>query len=184
MWTAGIVMITWTALTFYVEKKGPAKQWTLGEYGRKRALIVFDPDPFYNLDEQVSLSLANGLADTGMHVTVSTVTASEVTSTNQFDLVVYCANTYNWRPDWAVTDLIEQTSLGNKAVVAITLGAGSTAASQRHLEQTILKAGGKVIASYALWLWKPNDERKLNQSNIEVANAMAKDWAYDIAKKL
>jgi hypothetical protein len=51
--TAVIVAIAWTILTFYVEWKGPSKQWDVGHSNGKKVLIVFDPDPFYNLDEKV-----------------------------------------------------------------------------------------------------------------------------------
>ena len=63
----GIIAVAWTALTFYVEKKGPAKRWRVGNDSEQKVLIVFDPDPFYNLDEKVCMSFANALAEQHMN---------------------------------------------------------------------------------------------------------------------
>ncbi len=57
----------WTALTLWAERAGPKRSWQLGnQAAKKRALIVYDPDPFYNLDEQVCRSFGQALADSGM----------------------------------------------------------------------------------------------------------------------
>jgi len=118
------IAIGWTALTLYVEKKGPAKQWTFGDDHEKTALIVYDPDPFYNLDEQVCFAFGEALAKDRMKVTVATVAAAEEFETESYDILVYCANTYNWRPDWAITNFIKEHKVKQKTpVVAITLGA-------------------------------------------------------------
>ncbi len=132
--TALVAGAVWTFLTVWVERTGPKRSWQLGsQTAKKRALIVYDPDPFYNLDEQVSRSFGQALADEGLQVTVATVAAVSNTDNQPIDLYVFCANTYNFRPDWAVRDFIQkQTNLDGKSVVAITLGGGSTGASQKH----------------------------------------------------
>lgn len=181
------MIVGWTALTLYVERPGPPKQWEFNNnHHTTKALIVFDADPFYNLDEQICLSFAKALSENGFNVRVATVAAAASINKTDHDLIVYCANTYNWRPDWAITDYIEEQSLPseNRNVVAITLGAGSTESAKKRLEEVIVNQGGKLLGSYALWLWRPNDEQKMEQPNVDVAVEMAYAWGHDAAQKM
>lgn len=182
-----LVIVGWTVITIYVEKTGPAKRLTLGTGQGKSALIVYDPDPFYNLDEQVCLAFGKAMANDGMTVTIVTVAAARTFKPEvPYDVLIYCANTYNWRPDWSITNYIEghTSANSNTPIVAITLGAGSTESSQRNFEKTIISSGGKLLESYSLWLWRPNDETKTRQSNVDIAVAMAREWATQISDKL
>jgi hypothetical protein len=177
--TFGIILVAWLVLTLYVQRKGQPKEWSVGgaQYNHK-ALVVFDPDPFYNLDEQVCLSFAHALTEKNYLVTIMTVAAAYQSRDTTYDLYVFCANTYNWRPDWAVVEYVKSTkeSYKNKPVVAITLGAGSTASSQKTFEKIILDSGGTVHSSYSSWLWRPNDERRPEKPNVDVAVEMAYEW--------
>lgn len=165
-----------------MEKTGPAKEWDLGSISDKKALIIFDPDPFYNLDEKVCLSFARSLSKNKFTVKVATVAAAEKLNKSEYQMLIFCANTYNWRPDWAITNFIEdRTFRSDQNIVAVTLGAGSTESSQRHFENIIRKSGGSLLASYNLWLWRPNDETKLKERNVEVAESMASQWGSDLA---
>lgn len=186
MATLLIVALVWVIMTIYVERTGPPKQWVLGNPNGKRALIVYDPDPFYNLDEQICRSFGEALAEQKMNVKISTVAAANSNEHESYDILIYCANTYNWRPDWSITQYIKnhQSSQSAKPVVAITLGAGSTEASRESFEKTIINSGGKLIESYSLWLWRPNDKKKMEDPNIDVAVAMAHDWGKQIAQKI
>ena len=141
LYTLLIVPGIWTLLTFWAEAKGESHQWEVGSpQSSRKALVIYDPDPFYNLDEQVSRSFAAGLSENDVYVTIATVAAIADKQNLDYDLYVFCANTYNWRPDWAVSGVIKkQVVIRNKPVVAITLGAGSTRASQKALERIINK---------------------------------------------
>lgn len=74
--TVAALLVGWGVLTLYVELPGPAKQWTIGDENGKNVLIVFDPDPFYDLDEQVCMALADGLAEQAVSIKIATVTAA------------------------------------------------------------------------------------------------------------
>ena len=115
-----------------------------------------------------------------------TVAAAEQSSDTTYDLYVYCANTYNWRPDHAIVGYIKSRNElhNNKPVVAITLGAGSTGASQKHLEKIIMASGAPIYSSYSLWLWRPNDETTPEKTNVAVAVAMAYEWGMGIGRQL
>jgi hypothetical protein len=183
--TIAIIAVGWTALTFYVEVKGPSKEWTLGDAEGKKVLVVFDPDPFYNLDEQICLSFGKALAEKAMSVKVVTVAAASEVDQSKYEALVYCANTYNWRPDWSITSYIgDHPPRQTQSVIAITVGAGSTETSQKNFEKVIAAAGGKILDSYSSWLWRPNDESRMKESNVEVAVAMAYSWGNRFAEKL
>jgi hypothetical protein len=175
----------WIVATFWAESTGAKKSWELGsKASTKKVLIVFDPDPFYNLDEQVCQSFGQALADNGLYVRIATVKAAKELVNQPFDLYVFCANTYNFHPDWAVTNFIkEQVILGGKPVVAITLGSGSTETSQKALEDLIIEMKGNLIDSHSLWLFKPNDESRTKESNIKVSVSMAYAQGEKIAKQ-
>ncbi len=176
----------WAFLTVWAERTGPKRSWQLGNLAaKKRALIIYDPDPIYNLDEQVSRSFGQALADKGMHVTVATVAAVPEVDHQSIDLYVFCANTYNWRPDWAITNFIEhQPNLADKSVVAITLGSGSTVDSQKALETLIRDKKANLLDSHSLWLLKPNDESRMKESNVAVSVSMAYTWGEAMAKRM
>jgi hypothetical protein len=183
--TLALISIGWTALTLWVEQEGAAKDVELGnsENG-KTALIVYDPDPFYNLDQQVCEAFGQSLADDGWKVHVATVAAAKKLRTTSVNLYVFCANTYNWSPDWALSNFIKSDTLINsKNVVAITLGAGTTGRSQRLLESYIKSKNGNLIASNSFYLWRPNDEALAQESNVALAINLTKQWADEIAKK-
>lgn len=186
----GIAALTigavWTFLTVWAERTGPKRSWQLGSpTAKKRALVVYDPDPFYNLDEQVSRSFGQALADQGIRVTIASVATAEIDTNQPIDLYVFCANTYNWRPDWAVRDFIhKQVNLDGKPAVAITLGGGSTEVSQKALETLLLDKKARLLDSRSLWLLRPNDESRMQESNVSVSVSMAYSWGEEIAKQL
>lgn len=174
------ILVGWGILTLIAELKGEARVWKYNtDITAQKALIVYNPDLFYNLDEQVCKAFAEEIKD--MQVTVATVAAAEKEKEQQYDLYVFCANTYNWRPDKPTAGFINNSSnLNNKPVVAITLGSGSTKASQDYLETIIRNKSARLIASRSFWLLKPNDESRTNEKNIEVAINLVHKWAKEI----
>lgn len=184
-WIVTLLFI-WVVLTVWVEKEGPYEKWNMGNLdASKKALILYDPDPFYNLDQQVCESIGSVLADNDFNVSLATVAAIEGTRTNDYQLYVFCANTYNCEPDWAISKLIrKQLILKNKKVIAVTVGAGSTKHFQKVFEQLIKSKKAKLLDSKAFWLWKPNNEAKNKEANIKVAVEMSKKWASKIVKHI
>ncbi len=167
----GAMGLIWMALTFIAEKEGKGTIDTVGKSSAiQRALIVYDPDPFYNFDEQICTSFAKGLANQGWLVKITTVAATAHLETENFDLYIFCTNTYNWNPDRILSDHIkEHKFLKDKKVVAITLGSGSTQRSQRILERIIHKKEANLIGSNSYWLIRPNGTSNNNESNINSA---------------
>ena len=147
--------------------------------------MVYDPDPFFNLDERVCRSFGEALGEKGMEANVLSVAAAREIQLSSYDVYIFCAITYNWGPDLAVTNYIkEQKTLDNKPVIAIILGAGSTSLSGERLEQLIVDHHGRIIDSRAVWLVRPNDESRLNESNVQVAVSKVRLWAISISEEI
>lgn len=179
--TVGIAVF-WTLLTFWAQYRGTKKATFLAnENAQKSALIIYNPDPIYNLDEQICQSFAQELNNNDFEVLIS---ATDLTPADiDFDLYVICTNTYNWAPDWKVTQWIKHhPEIKGKKVVAITLGSGSTTEAKLKLEQTLHNAGADLIVSKTYWLMRPNDESRLDESNVEVAKDMARMVADSLVK--
>ena len=184
LFIAGIVIaLIWLGLTIYVQLPNGEYQETFGsENAPQHALILYDADPFYNFDQQISTAFAEGLAEQAWQATVSTIKSIREHEHADYDLYVFCANTYNWEPDWTMSHYLRtEIDLNNRAVVAITVGAGSTARAQRSLDYKIEKAGGLLVDSRTFWLARSNGENEQSKSNMEVARDQCRSWARSIA---
>ncbi len=177
-----VILVLWTLATFFVQATGEAIHFVVGDpVSSNKALVVFDPDPIYDLDVRVCRAYAEGLTSRDWSVTVASVAALDEVE-DEFDLYTFCTNTYNWAPDWAVSRYIrQQPSLGGKNVVAITLGSGSTKRAERQLKQLLEEKEGNVLRSVSLYLMRPNDESRLDESNVEVAVQLAQQLGEEVA---
>ncbi len=185
-WIMGSILLLWGILTLMAQRKGSENMTEIGSAARaKSALIVYNPDLFYNLDEQICIAFAEGLSEYGWHSKIATVSLAQKWNEEPFDLYVFCANTYNWAPDIPTKNYIENHSgLTGKNVVAITLGSGSTERAQRILETLIEKRGANLIDSKAYWLMRPNDEDRTDESNVAVAVEIAQNLGGVLAEKM
>lgn len=177
----GGILLFWLVLTIIAQRKGQAHYEIVGNSENYyKALVIYNPDLFYNLDVQLCTSFAKGLSQYNFTTTVATVAAAEEHTELPFDLYVFCANTYNWAPDWPTKRLIRNMDLKEKKVVAITLGSGSTARAKRVLEDLIISSEAKLIDSREYWLMRPNDQSIHDKTNIEIAVQMAYVHAMEI----
>ncbi|MTB51341.1 hypothetical protein [Lewinella sp. W8] len=181
-----LLLATWGGLTLFVEKDGESiLHASAPQEAQQKVLITYSPDPFYNLDERVCDHMGAAFRENQWGVTMATVGAARRLDLERYDAFVFCANTYNWSPDWAIGKFIRQSApIAGKPVMAITLGSGSTARAQRRLEQKIQEAGGVLLESKSLWLWRPNDEHRMEEENVTVACDLAAAWADSLAKSL
>lgn len=182
--TSLVVAILWTLLTLWAQFLGKEQVFEVqprDEPSTYSALIVYNPDPFYNLDEQVCRSFAEGLAESGFSCTVATVNRIP-DSASGCDLFMFCANTYNWAPDWRITSRIGELPLKDKACVGITLGSGSTARAKRKLDEAFAASGCLLMDSRELWLMRPNDEGRMEEENTQVACDLARVFGRQCAK--
>lgn len=164
----------WAALTLWANYSGKQQTFTIGNAAaRRNALILYNADPFYNLDEQVCRRVAEGLSHHDFSSKIATINQAH-DDRKPYDLYVFCANTYNWAPDWPTAKFIRtHEGLAGKNVVALTLGAGSTQWSKDKLEELLRSKKANILASKSYWLLRPNDEKR-SEENIQVATDMAK----------
>ncbi len=184
-WIFTPLLLIWLLLTLWVQQSRPAISWSSRpEAFVGRALILYNPDPIYNFYVQLAQAFSEGLKETGW---ASTATAYETLRDSllpPFDFYVIIANTYNWAPDWPTRHFIENTPwLEGKSVVAITLGSGATGRSQRLLEELLKSRQVELRASRTFWLLRPNDESRLQEPNVKVAQGMVRTWAGSLAQE-
>jgi hypothetical protein len=177
-----IIGIIWVALTLWVESERSDNIQIHGK-GNYKVLILYNPDPIYNFDQQVCEVFANELAGDTIEVTLATVSAMRNKKPSSYNSYVLCTNTYNWRPDKPMSRFVRQTNFAGKPVVAITLGAGSTHSSKWHFEMLLRRSGANLIDSKTFWLLRPNDESRMEESNVDVALDITREWAKQIRVK-
>ncbi len=180
------IVLVWAGLTLWAQYSGKesvtnfAASPSLGS-----ALIVYNPDPIYNLDEQVCRSFAEGLRMERISSVLATVTSAREFVENEYDLYVFCVNTYNWTPDWRLTNFIKtHPGLNQEKVVAITVGAGATMRAQRKLEWHLTDRGANLLGSEMYWLLKPNDESSMKEKNVQIAKDKAQQFGRQIGSGL
>lgn len=180
-----ILGVLWAVLTLIAQREREAAPVYIGREAnsRKRALMIYNPDLFYNLDQKVCTAMAHGLAAQGWKCRVLTVADAKKVQDTSFALYVFCANTYNWAPDRPISRFIRDCSyLRGKATVAITLGSGSTQRSKHLMEQMLREKGVRIIASKTYWLMRPNEEGDTGTSNVALAEEKARNLGFAIGR--
>ena len=182
----GLTLLVWIVLSVIVGRKGVEKVVTVGEINTQyKALILYNPDPIYDLDNQITRAFAAGLSENGWGSKIATVAAFDRVKNESYDLYVFCANTYNWSPDRVLKDHIKNSNyLKGKNVIAITLGSGSTKRSKHILERLIIDKKAILIDSRTFWLMKPNDQLAKGRSNIKTAINLANSFGKEIAEQI
>lgn len=183
IYIVGGILLFWVILTIITQYIGRADTFEVEENAQAlRAALIYNPDPYYNLDEQVCNSFGEGLQEAGIAYAV--VPTQNFNTNVEFDLYLFCANTYNWAPDWGIQQLIRQLDLTNKPVAAITVGAGSTQAAKRKLERLLNKQSAQLLGSETYWLLRPNDEHRPDEDNVFVAMDLAKSFGEKIGEQI
>ena len=179
-WIIGITLF-WMGLTLWVNMSSDQPVITIGDNTEKKVMIFFNPDPISDMDEQVCKAIAESLS---VNATVEIITPSQIPHAvaSSYDLHIFCSNTYNLEPDKGVIKAIKALDIENKDVVAITLGAGSTEASEKKLIKLLNSKQANLLHSKTYWLLKPNDENRQDEDNVEVAVEMAQAFGKELAK--
>lgn len=180
--TIAVILLAWGFLTIIAQRQRDGERKNFGSpEAQYFATILYNPDPFYNLDQQVSEAFAAAIAGDDWQVEVMPVAQADRVNMRLVNLFVFCSNTYNWAPDKQITNYIKAQDLSDKKVVAITLGSGSTERAKRILEETITNQGGDLIGSEKYWLLRPNDENS-KLKNVEVAKEQVMEFAKTVVK--
>lgn len=177
-----ILVGVWGILTWSVQKERPARVTTYGfDDCTHQALIVYNPDPMYNLDEQVCRAFAKGLVSQNWTATVATVSGAKQLNPTDFNLLVVCANTYNFAPDKVVMNYIAEHNLTAVKAVGMVVGSGTTEQAKKRLQAALAKARVELLSMEDYWLLRPNDETAPAElSNVEVAIQQAQTLGSEI----
>ena len=181
-----IIAIIWGLLTLWVQQLRPGQTWEFPvEHPKGTVLVVFNPDPIYNLDEQLALAFASSVRQQGWASSVATLAALDTLKPDRFDLFVFFANTYNWSPDRPTKQFIMEADwLAGRPVVPVILGSGSTARSGRVLRELLQQKGASIVQTTDFWLMRPNDETRTDLGNVAVARLMAAELARESLSKM
>ena len=178
-WIFGPILLIWLALTLWVQQERSATTWSTQWAGaRREALILYNPDPIYNLDAQLARAFSEGLKEAGWACAAASYEAFQDSVPPGKDLYVIIANTYNWAPDWPTRHFVERSSwLEGASVVAITLGSGATERSRRLFEEVLQARRVKLLDSRTFWLLRPNGDSRMEEPNVDVARGLVREWA-------
>lgn len=175
----------WIGATLYVQYFGTSQKtvFQTDDISYVNALIIYNPDPIYDFDLQICKRFAKGLLTNNIESSIITAHHAPL-NLRDYDLIVFCANTYNFAPDWGIQKVIKNQDLKNKYVANICLGAGSTALAEKKLNKLVRDKEALLLGSHSFWLAKPNGESIADKSNIEIAKDHAEKWASDISDEV
>lgn len=165
-----------------VEIEGDYTLQVLGGAGKVRALILFHPSRDAHFSDDLSIALADGLKAAGFAVERATLTSKTPAEPKGYALIGVVSNTFYSTPDLPTLRYLDRARLEGIPVVGLIGGAGSTGRSQRILDEALRKTGANVIRTRSFWLWRPNDESRLNEPNRDVALQLAKQFGLDSQK--
>jgi hypothetical protein len=153
----------------------------LGGEGKARALVLFHPSRDARFSDDLAIALSEGFKAAGFAVDLATLTEETPGDPRGYALIGVVSNTYYWTPDLPTLRYLERAQLQGISAVGAIGGAGSTARSQRILDEALRRSGAIVIGTRSFWLWRPNDERRMSESNRDVALQQARQFGMDTA---
>lgn len=122
------------------------------------ALVVYHPG-LSDFQRNVSYAFAEGLADSGWRVEITTASSQAPADLSGYGLLVLGAPTYDWLPAKRLQSYVKGLGdLRGQATVTIISGAGSTMLSQPAMEKLVRDANGDLVKSLAVWSMAPNEE--------------------------
>jgi hypothetical protein len=178
-----LVVLAAIVVSVIVERESAYALRTLSADGRARALVLYHPSRDAHFADDLALAVAHGLQSAGFAVDLATLTSS-TPAPQGYALVVVVSNTYYWTPDLPTLHFLARAKLNGIALLGVIGGAGSTGHSERVLEQALRRTGGNVIDTRSFWLWKPNDESRLEEPNRDVAMQMATQLGANVGQRV
>ena len=176
-----IVGSAWMGLTFYVDQKSTLHRvYQAVENPKGQVLILYHHDRIYDFGKRAGLALITGAQKENWSSTLSTYAFDSMmgeVNLSAFDKIIMLTNVYNWRPDSEFMQWVEQhaAELKQKKVGVFVLGAGSTNEARRIAYAKLKSTGATIGFTKSLWLWRPNDDLKLDDPNLQVAEDVARE---------
>ncbi|MFN8582605.1 MAG: hypothetical protein U0163_16725 [Gemmatimonadaceae bacterium] len=166
----GIVIVAAVlAVSIGVEREAPYIHESLGGTG-PRALVLYHPSRDARFADEISMAVAQGLRDAGYSVERATITRRTPGDSSGVAFIAVVSNTYWWTPDLPTLRFLRRARLTGIPAYAFIGGAGSTGRSERVLADALRATGATVIGTRSLWIWRPNDEHRMQEPNRRVAD--------------
>jgi hypothetical protein len=144
--------------------------------GQAAALVVYHPG-FSTFPHDIAEAFADGLAEAGWRVAVTTASPAAPATLDTFGLLAVVAPTYWWTPARPLLRYVDRLEdLGGKPVAVLVTGLGSTHRSQRVLESAVRERGGTVVLARSFWTAAPNREEEYSwRTNTAVGVRLARE---------
>ena len=181
---ASLLLAGLMVVSFIVEMEADYTLQTLADHGKAKALVLFHPSRDAKFSDDLSLAFAEGLKAAGFAVERATLTSATPADPRGYALIGVVTNTYYWTPDLPTLRYLKRAKLDGIAVVGLVGGAGATARSQRILDEALRRTGARVIETRSFWLWRPNDENRIHESNREIALELAKQLGTETGRSV
>jgi hypothetical protein len=172
-----------SVVTLVVEREAEYVHDSLGGYGPSRALVLYHPSRDARFSDELSVSVANGFRRAGLAVERATLTGRTPRDPAGYTLIAVVSNTYFWTPDRPTRDYLRKAHLEGTPAIGLMAGAGATGRAERMLREALRRTGARSVETRSFWLWRPNDEGRLRESNRAVALDEAERFAFEAALK-
>jgi hypothetical protein len=184
VWIFAFLLAAAIGVTAYVEYEADYRLETISSTGSPRVLVLYHPSRDAKFSDEVSLAVAEGFRDAGLAVDRATLTGKTPASPQGYALVAVVSNTFWFTPDIPTLRYLGRARLQGIGAIGLMCGAGSTARSERKLHAALENAGAVVVTTRSYWVSRPNDERRVNQPNRDVAREMARKLGLEIGQAL
>jgi hypothetical protein len=156
----------------------------LKESSGPMALILYHPSRDTHFSDDLSLALADGLNQGGVHVDRATMSPSTPDKLHAYKLIAVVSNTYYWTPDIPTLWYLRRAQFQPNALIGLIGGFGATERAQSIFEESLRQTGGTLIGTRSFSLIRPNDESRLAEPNRQVALDLARQFGRDTAAML
>jgi hypothetical protein len=156
---------------------------TGGNRGGYHAVIVHQPNVIDDFIGEMTGAVGKKLQESGWKVTY--MTAREDHDLGQFKdvkLVIIGTNTYYWHPDLPTMNFIKinDENLKDQNVVVLVGGFGDTRRAEKKMKDIMSKIKANLLAIKSLWIQRPNDEKRMDEDNREVAKDIAVKTVFNL----
>jgi hypothetical protein len=184
IWVVVILLIAALGITAYVEAEANYRHETVSGSGSPKVLVLYHPSRDAGFSDEVSLAVAQGFKDAGLAVDRATMTGKTPASPQDYALVAVVSNTFWFTPDIPTLHYLGRAKLQGTSAIGLMCGAGSTERSERKLRLALEGTGATVLSTRSYWVSRPNDEKRTNVPNREVAKEMARAFGLEVGKAL
>jgi len=148
--------------------------------GSSTAFVSYNPG-ISDIQERVVTAFVNGLIQAGWQVDLTTTSKQTPTDLSNYELFVVSTNTYWWSPDVPTRRYLKSLELDGLPTAILVTASGQGGRALERTEFFVKEAGGTIVESKKLFVWKPNDETHSSKPNKEVAEEIAYNLALNLA---